>query len=91
MDDITRNDAKYIRIVILEEQQVRVRGLQKLNMNIYKKLEDYVEYKKTTSPLIPLPPEVYRQVPAILKGLLLCEFPFYSSTPAPGNDSECDV
>ena len=37
----------------------------------------YVQYKKQTSPLIPLPPVIYSKIPLNAK-ILLFEFPFYS-------------
>lgn len=55
------------------------------------RLADYAEYKTSTSPLVPLPPEFYRQVPSRLKTLVLCEFPFYSSGLASVEASECNV
>ncbi|KAK1581933.1 hypothetical protein Q3G72_010342 [Acer saccharum] len=38
----------------------------------------YRVYKKTTSPLIPLPPVVYGRLPSWLRTIFLFEFPFYS-------------
>ncbi|XVE58848.1 hypothetical protein DITRI_Ditri04bG0202200 [Diplodiscus trichospermus] len=38
----------------------------------------YRIYKKTTSPLIPLPPVVYGNLPSWFKAIFLFEFPFYS-------------
>ncbi|UYV78891.1 hypothetical protein LAZ67_17000158 [Cordylochernes scorpioides] len=46
--------------------------------------EDYKRYKKTTSPLIPLPPSFYGQLPTLIKFLVFFEYPMYNflSTPA---------
>ncbi|XP_046363992.2 uncharacterized protein LOC124140445 [Haliotis rufescens] len=44
----------------------------------YRKNEDYVTYKKRTSPLIPFPPPVYGVFPSFLKCLCCCEFPLYN-------------
>jgi len=50
--------------------------------------EDYQLYKKSVSPLVPLPHFIYRNLPLFLKGLLLCEFPFYSNPQNPKETKE---
>jgi steroid 5-alpha reductase family enzyme len=47
---------------------------------------DYQEYKKSVSVLIPLPHFVYRNLPRILKGIFLCEFPYYTYPQSPGEN-----
>ncbi|CAN6478645.1 unnamed protein product [Victoria cruziana] len=41
-------------------------------------MAEYLLYKKTTSPLIPLPPTVYGVLPSWLKTFFLFEFPIYN-------------
>ena len=43
---------------------------------------EYVDYKKSTPPLIPGIPPLYRLTPYPLKLLFCCEFPCYSIKPA---------
>ena len=44
--------------------------------------ESFKEYTERTSILIPLPPQVYKPLPTILKRTLLLEFPLYVFDPA---------
>ncbi|RWR74988.1 FKBP-type peptidyl-prolyl cis-trans isomerase 5 isoform 1 [Cinnamomum micranthum f. kanehirae] len=44
----------------------------------YGSVAEYKHYKKTTSPLIPLPPIVYGKLPAWFKAAFLFELPLYS-------------
>ncbi|DAZ95683.1 TPA: hypothetical protein N0F65_002993 [Lagenidium giganteum] len=38
----------------------------------------YLEYKKSTSPVIPFPPSIYRELPMVIKQWLFFELPMYS-------------
>ncbi|KAF3793888.1 hypothetical protein EJ110_NYTH08803 [Nymphaea thermarum] len=48
---------------------------------------DYLLYKKVTSPLVPLPPTVYGELPAWLKTYFLFEFPMYNRSLPQGERS----
>lgn len=45
-------------------------------------MEEYQRYKRTTSPLVPLPPGLYREVPSCFKCLICFEFPIYTNSKA---------
>ncbi|KAG5535215.1 hypothetical protein RHGRI_023110 [Rhododendron griersonianum] len=58
-----------------------VSGIPLLEESADKKFGDvpaYRAYKRTTSPLIPLPPVIYGNLPSWFKKAFLLEFPFYS-------------
>jgi len=40
--------------------------------------EEYLEYKSSTSPLLLLPPSLYRALPSPIQCFCLCEFPIYN-------------
>ncbi|XP_021740621.1 uncharacterized protein LOC110706930 isoform X2 [Chenopodium quinoa] len=60
-----------------------VSGLPLLEASADKKfgsVEEYRQYKKVTSPLVPLPPAVYGNLPLWFKKIFLFEFPIYSKS-----------
>ncbi|CAH1779485.1 unnamed protein product [Owenia fusiformis] len=52
--------------------------LEKSSDERYSKNPDYLEYKQATSPLIPLPPSLYKKLNYGLKCFVCCEFPLYN-------------
>jgi len=52
--------------------------LEKKSDERHRMKESYLEFKKKTSPLIPLPTSLYAVLPNFIKGIFCCEFPFYN-------------
>uniref|UniRef100_A0A803NED4 Steroid 5-alpha reductase C-terminal domain-containing protein n=1 Tax=Chenopodium quinoa TaxID=63459 RepID=A0A803NED4_CHEQI len=60
-----------------------VSGLPLLEASADKKfgsVDEYRQYKRVTSPLVPLPPAVYGNLPLWFKKIFLFEFPIYSKS-----------
>lgn len=52
--------------------------LEKKSDERHKMKEEYLEFKQKTSPLVPLPSSLYRNLPYFIKSIFCCEFPFYN-------------
>jgi len=50
---------------------------EKEDMKKFGKLPEFHEYRARTSPLIPMPPALYSNLPSFSKLVCFCEFPFY--------------
>merc|ERR1719458_1841845 len=46
--------------------------------NKFRNDPSYLESKQRTSPLLPLPPPLYKALPNLIQCLFCCEFPFYN-------------
>jgi len=55
--------------------------LEKSSDNRFWNTPGYQDYKRATSPFIPLPPVLYRSLPKFLKLSCCCEFPLYTYEP----------
>lgn len=53
--------------------------------------DSYAEYLKRTSIVIPLPPVLYRPLPAFVKSWPLLDFPFYQYDPSKDKDAQDDA
>ncbi|KAJ8982665.1 hypothetical protein NQ317_017655 [Molorchus minor] len=52
---------------------------EKYRSKQFNTISDYRYYKASTSPLIPIPPSIYVEVPQFLKFIICCEYPMYDS------------
>jgi hypothetical protein len=52
------------------------------------KRAEYEAYRERTSPIIPVPPQLYVCLPRLVKQLFCCEFPMYEVSSQPEADSD---
>eukprot|EP00168_Porphyra_purpurea_P006114 TRINITY_DN1744_c0_g1_i2.p4 TRINITY_DN1744_c0_g1~~TRINITY_DN1744_c0_g1_i2.p4 ORF type:complete len:106 (-),score=45.25 TRINITY_DN1744_c0_g1_i2:242-559(-) len=54
----------------------------------YGRMAGFDEWKRTTSPVVPLPPSVYGPLPKVVKTLFLFEWPIYAQGFEEGSDAD---
>lgn len=62
----------------LAEQGFQKRYLSGENQD-FEAYHDYLKYRKETSPLIPLPNVLYRNLPLVVKRIFFFDFPMYET------------